>query len=85
MFRSTLLHLLLLPALSLGSALAQEDAVAKKSAAHPVRVAVSMRHTGAASLRTPVQAAAPAKAVEASAVRRSVVRTVSMPRVHFRH
>ncbi len=64
--------------------MAQEAAVAKKSVAHPVRVAVSMRHTGAASLRAPVQAAAPAKAVEASA-RRSVARTVSVPRVHFRH
>ncbi len=83
MIRGILIGIVLVPFLCLG-ALAQEDAVAKKPVAHPARVAVSTRHTGAASLRAPVQAAAPAKAVEAS-VRRSSSRTVSLPRVHFRH
>ncbi len=82
MIRRTLINLLLVPACCLGAALAQDEAVLKKPAAHPTRVAVSMRHTGAASLRTP--APATKVAAEASSKRRNE-RTASLPRVHFRH
>lgn len=82
MTRRILINLLLVPACCLGAALAQDEAALKKPAVRPARVAVSMHHTGAASLRAP--ATATKVAAEASSKRRNE-RTASLPRVHFRH